>query len=153
MHNTAMHTKYTTHAQTQPHQEDTHARTWPARSWRTQASWPCCADHIKAVLPSFIAASTLACACRQDSVSGASTPPQAAPDRASTLAHTHTSQSPRIWRATDECARAFSLTLSHTARAHGHPSKAPPIGRHVVAWHTRAHLGSEELAEAGIVAV
>ena len=60
--------------------------------------------------------------------------------------HTHTSESPRIWRATDECARASSLALSHTARAHGHPSRAPQIGRHVVAWHTRAHLGSEELA-------
>jgi len=52
-----------------------HECTLAERSWRRQLSWPLCADHIKAVkLSMFSAASTLACASRNDRPSAAHYP-------------------------------------------------------------------------------
>jgi len=43
-----------------------HECTLAARSWRRQPWWPVLADLIKAVKPSLLAASTLACALRHE---------------------------------------------------------------------------------------
>ena len=106
-------------------------RTLAARSWRRQATWPTCADLIKAVVPLLSAACTLACAFRQDSVSGAPPhrrPLETAPSpwRAYTHTHTHTPAKARSSRATDECARSSSRVLAPSTRTRPHPAALPP---------------------------
>ena len=106
-------------------------RTLAARSWPRQASWPFCAESIKAVMPVLCAASTLACACRQDSVSGA--PPHRRPLETATspwraYTHTHTRLRRPASRVRQTSAPGPPRTRSHPAGAHGHPSSAQPIG-------------------------
>ena len=95
-----------------------HECTLAARSSRRQPTRPFCAEYIKAVTPSLLTASTLACTLRHDRPSTAQPPYRIPPDTApasNTHTHTHTLEIARILRGTDECTQC-SLALSFALR-------------------------------------